>query len=226
MLIYELTHLPTNKIYVGALKDSSRFEYYTTNSNIVKPMLETAPEEWQRKILLSNFHSTITWSDVVSLEQRIIQSMSISLGWSRLWNKCYKIGFAKAYHNVDYSKSKDNAIAMNKVINEPIRKALISAKKKATWNKPHMKAMRQQITKDYYESNGGIVGHAMYKGPITRICPTTGVEKIYVTHKEVTADGFTISAVHACCAGNRKTHKGFIWKRKRNPKLQDLVNRL
>lgn len=87
MLIYEMRHLPTNKVYIGALKDDSRFTRYRTNSTTVKAMIKANPTEWERYILLKDFNHTITWSEVVSLEQAIIETTAKSIGWDKMFNR-------------------------------------------------------------------------------------------------------------------------------------------
>ena len=87
MLIYQMTHKPSGKIYIGSLKHDDRWGKYLTSSNTVKPMLKTNPEEWHREILLKDFSPITTWSDVVSLEQSIIEATSKTIGWKGMWNK-------------------------------------------------------------------------------------------------------------------------------------------
>ena len=60
MLIYEMRHIPTNKVYIGALKKDERFSTYMTSSKRVKTMMRANPNEWQRHILLNNFNASIT----------------------------------------------------------------------------------------------------------------------------------------------------------------------
>ena len=50
-------------------------------------MLKANPEEWHREILLKDFSPITTWSDVVSLEQSIIEATSKTIGWKGMWNK-------------------------------------------------------------------------------------------------------------------------------------------
>ena len=82
-----MTHKPTGKIYIGALKNSSRWLRYNTSSKVVNPMLKANPEEWHREILLKDFSPITTWSDVVSMEQSIIEATSKTIGWNMMWNK-------------------------------------------------------------------------------------------------------------------------------------------
>ena len=82
-----MTHKPTGKIYIGSLKHDDRWGKYLTSSNTVKPMLKANPEEWHREILLKDFSPITTWSDVVALEQSIIEATSKTIGWKGMWNK-------------------------------------------------------------------------------------------------------------------------------------------
>ena len=82
-----MTHKPSGKIYIGSLKHDDRWGKYLTSSNTVKPMLKANPEEWHREILLKDFSPITTWSDVVSLEQSIIEATSKTIGWKGMWNK-------------------------------------------------------------------------------------------------------------------------------------------
>ena len=82
-----MTHKPSGKIYIGSLKHDDRWGKYLTSSNTVKPMLKANPEEWHREILLKDFSPITTWSDVVALEQSIIEATSKTIGWKGMWNK-------------------------------------------------------------------------------------------------------------------------------------------
>lgn len=82
-----MTHKPTGKIYIGSLKHDDRWGKYLTSSNTVKPMLKANLEEWHREILLKDFSPVTTWSDVVALEQSIIEATSKTIGWKGMWNK-------------------------------------------------------------------------------------------------------------------------------------------
>ena len=50
-------------------------------------MLKANLEEWHREILLKDFSPVTTWSDVVALEQSIIEATSKTIGWKGMWNK-------------------------------------------------------------------------------------------------------------------------------------------
>ena len=82
-----MKHTPTGKVYIGALKDDTRWSNYNTSSKHVKPLMIAKPTEWERYILLNKFSSTVTWAEVVSLEQSIIEATAKSIGWDRMWNQ-------------------------------------------------------------------------------------------------------------------------------------------
>jgi hypothetical protein len=86
MLIYQMTHMPTGKRYIGSLKDDSRWEKYCTSSNTVKPMMKSNPTEWTKEILLKDFCNDVSWSDVVGLEQALIDTLAKIDGWNTLFN--------------------------------------------------------------------------------------------------------------------------------------------
>jgi hypothetical protein len=86
MLIYEMTHIPSGKKYIGSLKDDSRWEKYCTSSKTVKPMMKSNPNEWNKEILLKDFCNDVSWSDVVALEQTLIETIANTNGWNSLYN--------------------------------------------------------------------------------------------------------------------------------------------
>ena len=97
MIIYQMTHIPTGKIYIGSLKDDNRWNKYNTSSRTVKQMMDTNPEEWQRNILLKEFADYITFNDVVALEQSIIKSCFETIGKDKMYNKGYFSQQSKLY---------------------------------------------------------------------------------------------------------------------------------
>lgn len=94
-IIYKMTHLPTGKIYIGSLKDSSKFKTYLTSSITVKRMMTENPSEWLKEIVKS-FHDT-EFMHVVAEEQNMIKETVITLGWDKVWNRFYHSGVAKCY---------------------------------------------------------------------------------------------------------------------------------
>lgn len=84
-----MTHIPSGKIYVGSLKNDSKWTKYCTSSKLVKEMMKANPEDWKKEILLKDFAECITFSDVVSLEQSIIKYHMNILGIDMLFNKGY-----------------------------------------------------------------------------------------------------------------------------------------
>lgn len=97
MLIYRMTHIPSNKIYIGALKDDNKWDKYKTSSKTVKARMKESPDEWTKEILLNDFSETVTFSDVVSLEQAIIKQLFIELGKEKMFNKGYFSQQSKLY---------------------------------------------------------------------------------------------------------------------------------
>jgi hypothetical protein len=96
MLLYKFIHRPTQKIYLGALKDSTRWDSYFSSSKIIKPMMENSPSEWDREIL-ENFDSSWRWDEVVYLEQCLIKSFVKIFGWGRVFNKIANTGTASMF---------------------------------------------------------------------------------------------------------------------------------
>lgn len=87
MIIYQMTHIPTGKIYIGSLKNDAKWSTYNTSSNSVKAMMKQNPEEWNKTILLKDFSDDVSFSEVVALEQSIIKSHFESLGKDKMFNK-------------------------------------------------------------------------------------------------------------------------------------------
>lgn len=78
--------MPTGKKYIGSLKDDARWEKYCTSSKTVKPRMKSNPDEWSKEILLKNFCNDVSWSDVVALEQTLIETIAKTDGWNTLLN--------------------------------------------------------------------------------------------------------------------------------------------
>lgn len=94
-VVYKFTHLPTGKIYIGSLKDSRRFEKYTTSSTVVSNMYKENPKEWVKEIL-STFEDT-EFSKVVEIEHRVIKLVVEEDGWGKLFNQFYMRETARVY---------------------------------------------------------------------------------------------------------------------------------
>lgn len=84
-----MTHKPTGKIYIGALKNDVAWPKYNTSSKSVKAMMVQNPEEWNKEILLKDFSDNVTFSEVVALEQSLIKSHFVNLGKDMMFNKGY-----------------------------------------------------------------------------------------------------------------------------------------
>lgn len=110
-----MNHLPTGKIYIGALKDDRRWNDYCTSSNKVSKMMKDAPHEWEKHILLKNFNHTIKWSEVIALEQSIIEATALAIGWNRMFNGgVYKGQIKLAEQASSPNKGKKGQIPWNK----------------------------------------------------------------------------------------------------------------
>jgi len=96
MLIYKFTHLPSEKIYLGALKDSARWDGYLSSSKSVKPMIEKFPDDWRREII-ENFDDSWRWEEVVYLEQCLIKTVVKIIGWDGVFNKIANTGTASMF---------------------------------------------------------------------------------------------------------------------------------
>lgn len=70
--IYQWTHLPTSKWYIGVRtkKDCHPNDGYICSSKIVKPLIESSPAEWQREIL-----HTGTPEEMIALETTILTEL-------------------------------------------------------------------------------------------------------------------------------------------------------
>ena len=98
MIIYQMTHVPTGRIYIGSLKQASRWLGYCSSSQTVREMMALDPSAWQREILC-HIEPDPAWdyARVVNLEQRLIKRAVLRLGWQGVWNKCYWLGSSRAY---------------------------------------------------------------------------------------------------------------------------------
>lgn len=70
--IYKWTHLPTNKWYIGSRTKENCHpdDGYICSSKTVKPLIETAPNEWRREILhIGNP------ADIILLESQLLESL-------------------------------------------------------------------------------------------------------------------------------------------------------
>ena len=97
MMIYKMTHVPTGKFYLGSLKDSTRWESYSTSSEIVKPMLAANPDEWQREVLRDTFPNDWSFEDVVNLENEMIKEAIETYGLEGVWNQAYVLKCGKLF---------------------------------------------------------------------------------------------------------------------------------
>lgn len=68
--VYRWRELSTNKWYVGYHKGTVD-DGYTCSSEIVKPLIETDPSNWERKVL--RFGSK---EEMIKLERRILKSLN------------------------------------------------------------------------------------------------------------------------------------------------------
>jgi hypothetical protein len=69
--VYKWTHLPTGKWYIGCrtAKGCHPEDGYTTSSKLVKSLIKTNPEEWQREILHTGTPEAILNLEVALLEE-------------------------------------------------------------------------------------------------------------------------------------------------------------
>jgi hypothetical protein len=96
MLLYKLTHIPSKKIYLGALKDNTRWQTYISSSRIVRPMIEKNPSDWTKQIL-ETFDQTWRWDEVIYLEQCLIKTIVKICGWDAVFNKIANTGTASMF---------------------------------------------------------------------------------------------------------------------------------
>ena len=96
MLLYKFIHLPSKKIYLGALKDNARWSTYFSSSKSVRPMIEKSPHDWQRDII-EEFDGSWRWDEVVYFEQCLIKTVVKISGWDCLFNKIANTGTASMF---------------------------------------------------------------------------------------------------------------------------------
>lgn len=94
-VIYKFTHLPTGKLYIGCLKDSRKFETYTSSSRTVSRMMSENPLEWVREVVLKFLDTP--FEEVVKMEQRMIQELVELKGWGATWNLFFNDGVSSVY---------------------------------------------------------------------------------------------------------------------------------
>lgn len=192
MLIYQMTHKPTGKIYIGSLKDDRRWEKYNTSSKVVSKMMKANPEQWARQILcIIEQDSQWDFKRVVQLEERLIRRAWERLGWDGIWNKC--IGGQSHRYNPNCEQKRREAI--KKTMNSPEKKLECS-----------LRAMgRKSVVPSGKE-------HCQFKGVIVGTNIETG-EKVYFNgKKELQSAGFHQGSISHCVLKNRKSHKGFTWE--------------
>lgn len=70
--VYKWTHLPTGKWYIGCrtAKGCHPDDGYITSSKLIRGLIKTNPEEWQREVL-----HTGTAKDVLSLEVTLLEQL-------------------------------------------------------------------------------------------------------------------------------------------------------
>jgi hypothetical protein len=70
--IYKWTHIPTNKWYIGSRTKENCHpnDGYICSSKIVKPLIETAPNDWRREIL-----HTGNPTDIILLEAQLLETL-------------------------------------------------------------------------------------------------------------------------------------------------------
>lgn len=88
MIIYKITQLSTGKFYIGSLKNTKKWATYKTSSKSVKQLMSENPNDFTKEILLT-FSTAINYSDVVTLEQKIIEFYFTNIGKDKLLNKGY-----------------------------------------------------------------------------------------------------------------------------------------
>jgi hypothetical protein len=107
MLLYKFIHRPSQKIYIGALKDSTRWNSYFSSSKTVKPIIENSPSDWDREII-EHFDSSWRWDEVVYLEQCLIKSFVHIFGWDCVFNKIANVGTASMFAPEIHEKIKES----------------------------------------------------------------------------------------------------------------------
>jgi hypothetical protein len=95
-LIYKFTHIPTNKIYIGAKKNDSLFEHYNSSSQTVSSMMKANPAEWLREII-HQYPTNTPFEEVVAAEQAMIKQYVDQFGWGSIWNEQYRLNVGAVY---------------------------------------------------------------------------------------------------------------------------------
>lgn len=91
MIIYEFTHNPTGKVYIGSKKSNKDYYAgYLSSSEIVSKMMQDNPEEWTRTTLcIIDEDDQWNFQRVVELEQQLIKRRVAAVGWEGVWNRSY-----------------------------------------------------------------------------------------------------------------------------------------
>lgn len=179
MLIYEMHHLPTGKVYIGALKDSNRWLSYNTSSKIVCAMMCANPQEWTRHILLDKFCADISWGDVVALEQKIIEITAKTIGWDKMWNAGVYKGQAKmVIANTELYKDpewrKKNKQRVLDLYQDPAYLEIHRIKMKKVWANPeYRQRQKASIQKNSRENeqwkiNNKLANQKRFENPVLR----------------------------------------------------------
>jgi hypothetical protein len=91
MIIYEFTHIPTGKAYIGSKKSNDAYYAgYNSSSAVVSEMMNKAPDEWSRaELCVIDEDAEWDFTRVVNLEQRLIKRRVDKVGWDGVWNGSY-----------------------------------------------------------------------------------------------------------------------------------------
>lgn len=163
MLIYKFTHLPSGRVYIGALKDDGRWETYRSSSRIVKPLMDSNPNEWKREIL-EQMGSDWAWDEVVYLEQCYIKASVLKFGWDFHFNQIANTGTAamfspEAREKIKYALSQPETRQKMSASNNAWRterpEIWVENRKKAALSQraPEKRLQASQISKNFYDNH-------------------------------------------------------------------------
>lgn len=153
-IIYKLTHVPSSKIYIGALKNKSKFETYNSSSDTVSRFIKTDPENWKKEILLE--FSDISFQEVVLIEQSMIKSAVENFGWEGVFNKAYSLGFSRIYSPEALIKK------IEKLNSEDVKLKISKSVKRYYKDKPNPmqgKKHSEETIRKLIDSHMGLVGN-------------------------------------------------------------------
>jgi len=225
MLIYQFTHIPTNRIYIGSKKDPAKFDDYVSSSKTVRTMMRANPAEWTREVLMT--FEDWTFTQVVDLEQRLIRKIVANVGWEGVWNRSYRMSgnvfspaaqekrianIKKSYLNPKTKKNVSNGVkawlaTAEGSLNRKLRNARINSDPIVRQKNRDSQIKRQAQYKE------DISTHPQWQGYIIGTNIESGKKIIFNNMSEAKAAGFNKGCISNVLNGRVKQHNGYTWLR-------------